>query len=180
MRFNTGHVDTVRQSVHCFGAQAGAWLVGSRTKNQHGFTMVELITVVVIIGVLAAVAAPRFFDINTYDNRGFHDQVISTLRYAQKAAISQRRFVCVVIANNAVTLTYDATPPSAGHTVASCPGSPLANPATGVAPVSSSTGVTVTAATFNFDALGRPNAPQSITVSGNAPITVEAETGYVH
>lgn len=180
MRFDTEQVDTVRQGAQCFRAQAGPWLIGSRKKHQHGFTMVELITVMVIVGVLAAVAAPRFFDINTYDNRSFHDQVISTLRYAQKAAISQRRFVCVVIANNAVTLTYDATPPSAGHTVASCPGNPLANPATGVAPVSTSTGVTVTAATFNFDALGRPSAPQSITVSGNAPITVEAETGYVH
>ncbi len=155
-------------------------LFDSGEKNERGFTLVELITIIIIIGIIGVAAIPRFVDRGTFDSQGFHDQVISTLRYAQKAAISQRRFVCVVIANNAVTLTYDATPPGAGHTVASCPGSPLANPATGVAPVSTSTGVTVTAATFNFDALGRPSAPQSITVNGNAPITVEAETGYVH
>ncbi|OIR18234.1 hypothetical protein GALL_15620 [mine drainage metagenome] len=163
-------------------AQAEVRQSGVLLKIHRGFTLVELVAVIVILGVIAMVAAPRFFDINTYDNRGVRDQVISTLRYAQKAAIAQRRFICVVISGNAVTLTYDTTPPSTVHAAASCPGNPLTNPATASAPytVSASNGVTVTAATFNFDALGRPNAPQSITVGGNAPITVETETGYVH
>ena len=131
--------------MYCCRARSAARLFGSCATNQRGFTLMELITVMVIVGVLAAVAVPRFFDRNTFDSRGFHDQVISTLRYAQKEAIAQRRFVCVAIAGNAVTLTYDATPPSAAHTAASCPGNPLTNPATGVAPytVSSSVGVTV-------------------------------------
>lgn len=182
MHFHAEQVEAIRQeSVYCCRARSAARLFGSCATNQRGFTLTELITVMVIVGVLAAVAVPRFFDRNTFDSQAFHDQVISTLRYAQKEAIAQRRFVCVAIAGNAVTLTYDATPPSAAHTAASCPGNPLTNPATGVVPytVSSSVGVTVSAATFSFDALGRSSA-QSITVSGNAPITVEAETGYVH
>lgn len=155
---------------------------GVLVKTHRGFTLVELVAVIAIVGVIAMVAAPRFFDINAYDNRGFRDQVVSTLRYAQKAAIAQRRFICVAIAGNALTLTYDTIPPGAAHAAASCPGNPLTNPSNGSTPyvVSASAGVTVTAATFNFDALGRPNAPQSITVSGSAPIKVEAETGYVH
>ena len=153
----------IQGAERSIGIQAGILQSGVLVKTTHrGFTLVELVAVIVILGVIAMVAAPRFFDINTYDNRGVRDQVISTLRYAQKAAIAQRRFICVVISGNAVTLTYDTTPPGTVHAAASCPGNPLTNPATGSAPytVSASNGVTVTAATFNFDALGRPNAPQ--------------------
>ena len=141
--------------------------------------MVELITVVVIIGILAAVTAPRFFTRSVFDSRGFYDQVISTLRYAQKSAIAQRGFVCVAFSANSVTLTTGTT--------AAC-GTPLAGP-TGTAPytVSSSQttfsgGVAPLPATFYFDALGRAvSPPGSISVDGYASsITIEAETGYVH
>lgn len=142
---------------------------------QRGFTLVELITIMVILGILAAMAAPRFFDRNVFDSRGFYDQVVSTLRYAQKAAIAQHRFVCVAFTANSVTLTTGAT--------AAC-GTNLTGP-TGQSPYSvSSNNASFTAipGAFYFDALGRPSAAQSITVSGYTSnlITVEMETGYVH
>ena len=34
----------------------------SRIKNEKGFTLVEVIAVLVILGILAAVAVPKFFD----------------------------------------------------------------------------------------------------------------------
>jgi len=140
---------------------------------QRGFTMTELILVIVITGILAAMAMPRFFDRNVFDSRGFYDQVLSTLRYAQKEAIAQHRFVCVTITgSNNVALTQGAANTCGGN---------LANPAGSSSySVTAPDAVTVSNAAFYFDALGKPSATQSITVSGNAAITVEAETGYVH
>ena len=142
-----------------------------------GFTIVELITIIVIMGILAAMAAPRFFDRNVFDSRGFYDQVISTLRYAQKAAIAQHRFVCVSFpANNSITVTYGTTNSCVDGTLASPSGDPypLINRQT-----SFSGGVPP--APFYFDALGKPSARQDISVSDYAThIIVEAETGYVH
>ena len=155
----------------------------SSLRRQSGFTMVELVTAVVIAGILAAMAAPHFFDSNVFTSRGFYDQAVSTLRYAQKAAIAQHRFVCVTVGANSIILTYDPVPPGVMHTAATCPGSPLTNP-TGQSPytVTAPNDVALSGgAAFNFDALGKPSAAQSISVSGYASsIIVEAETGYVH
>ncbi|MBI5658357.1 MAG: prepilin-type N-terminal cleavage/methylation domain-containing protein [Nitrosomonadales bacterium] len=152
------------------------------SRRVRGFTMVELITIIVITGILAATVAPRFFNRNAFDSRGFYDQVISTLRYAQKAAIAQRRFVCVAFTANSITLTYDPVAPGATHTAAACSAN-LTGP-TGLSPhavSSNNASFAAIPAAFNFDAHGRASAAQSIAVSGYAaPIAVESETGYVH
>ncbi len=139
--------------------------------------MVELITIIVIAGILAAFAAPRFFDRNVFDSRGFYDQLISTLRYAQKAAIAKHRFVCVSFpAHNSVTVTYGTTQYCVDGTLTSPAGDPypLIN-------MQASFSGGVPPAMFYFDALGRSSARQDISVRDYAAhIIVEAETGYVH
>jgi MSHA pilin protein MshC len=146
---------------------------------QRGFTLVELITIMVILGVLAAIAMPRFFDRNTFDSRGFYDQTISTLRYAQKTAIAKHRFVCVAFAANSITLTFDPISPSAVHTVAAC-GSNLTDPG-GQSPytVTAPNGVVLAGANFSFDALGRTSVVLAPITVDSYSINVDQATGYV-
>lgn len=134
--------------------------------------------VMIITGVMAAVVAPRLMDNSDIQARGFADQVQASLRYAQKTAIAQRRFVCVAFTSDSITLTVNAA--------AVCPGGSLASPdgkPAYVVTAPSGIAFSTTPTNFSFDALGRPslNAQQTISIAGAASaIIVEAETGYVH
>lgn len=66
-----------------------------RLNHQHGFTMVELITVMVLIGVLAAIAIPKLMGDNITEAAVYGDRVASALRTAQKAAVAKRRTICL-------------------------------------------------------------------------------------
>jgi MSHA pilin protein MshC len=191
MRLSSVQVEAIQQEIeHFFGAQAEVWLFGSRVDdNQRGFTLIELIMVMVIVGILAIFAAPRMFNQSAFQSRGFADQVQATLRYAQKEAIAQRRNVCVGMNATTISLTIAA---AAG--AASACGQALALPAltpcgTNCVSTPSAT-ITLTAfANFNFDSLGKPWDVAGVTPSTLKTITifgatnnifVEAETGYVH
>jgi MSHA pilin protein MshC len=65
------------------------------SRPQGGFTMVELIMVIILAGILAAVAASRFFNRTGFDVSSFADTARGMVRYAQKLAIAQNRTVWV-------------------------------------------------------------------------------------
>ncbi|HEU0234120.1 MAG TPA: type II secretion system protein [Gallionella sp.] len=149
-------------------------------KRPAGFTLVELIMVIIIVGILAAVAAPRFFGADVFKSRGFADQVQASLRYAQKAAIAQHRNVCVTFTPSTITLRIASL-----SGAASACDTDLISPAGGAYVITASSGITFAAlpANFSFDALGRPNPsvlPQINIIGATNGITIEAETGYVH
>jgi len=149
--------------------------------RQRGFTLIELIMVMVVVGILAVFVAPSLFDAGVFRSRGFADQVQASLRYAQKVAIAQRRFVCVAFDTGAdpdtMTLTTGAT---AGCGAALQ--SPTGDPAYVVNAPANTTFAAVPA-NFSFDPQGSPSfaVTSTVTVTDAAnPITIEAETGYVH
>ncbi|MGD8784434.1 MAG: prepilin-type N-terminal cleavage/methylation domain-containing protein [Thioalkalispiraceae bacterium] len=74
----------------------------NKITQQTGFTLIEMVTVIVILGLLAVVMIPRFMSPSNFDSRSSADTLISTLRQAQQLAMSK-----APTAN--VTLTTDNT-----------------------------------------------------------------------
>lgn len=152
--------------------------------RQSGFTLVELIVVMIIVGILAVAAIPRFFQTQTFAARGFHDQVLAMVRFAHKTAIAQRRdvFVNANAATNVICLTYVADASCTSGVGVVSPGQ--AGWFSNTAP----NGVTLSGnLAFRFSALGRPlpDAPvnYALSIVGDGvtrTITIERETGHVH
>jgi MSHA pilin protein MshC len=141
--------------------------------------------VIVLTGILAVFAAPRIFSTNDFNARGFSDETLALLRFAQKTAIAQRRTVCVAFSSGSAALTIASA--AATFTCDTA----LAGPKGEVpARISAKSGVTYggTPSDFNFDGLGQPvtstgsaQATQTIQVNNaSSAITVETVTGYVH
>lgn len=142
----------------------------------RGFTMVELVMVLVVMGVLAAVALPRLTDRRAFQERGFLDQVRSLLQHSRKIATVQRREVCVLLTPAAVSAVYGA---GAGCNAAAPLPTPGSNdPYTIAVP----NGVVLGGvAQVRYTATGQPtpNIDHIVTVGGNT-YRVSRETGIVY
>lgn len=138
----------------------------------RGFTLTELVVVMVIVAILSAIAISRI-NTQSFDTEGFANRAMAMVRYAQKLAISQRRTVVVVATASNIRLCY---------TDAGCASAVREPPGTNPFSYDAPSGVSLSAATIAFSALGRPGAAATITVTGDVArtITIEAETGYVH
>lgn len=159
--------------------------------TQSGYTVVELVIVLVLMGILAANAMPRFFEASRFDEMGYADAVQSALRYGQKLALAGRCDVRVEVTAAGYGLfrrAREATDPPAP----ACPSGaftvavnrPGGQTWAGATPA----GVGVGTLDIFFDAWGSPHdtgsgaaqtAPATLAI-GTRTISLEPETGYAH
>lgn len=66
------------------GARRGALFASRRSAG--GFTLVELVIVIVLVAILAAYASSRFIRRTDVERRGYYDATLSALRYARTVA----------------------------------------------------------------------------------------------
>lgn len=152
-------------------------------RQSRGFTLVELVTVMVILGVLAAIASPRFFDTSSFKATGFAAEVRAGLRHAQTAAMASGCDMRASLASGRFRVQYwTGTCKAGAGTLTLAPridGGNFDSPAP--------SGLGVPAFAIYFDTMGRPwdDATQTLLVSplsigiGNQSITVNPETGFV-
>ena len=146
-----------------------------------GHTLIELITVVVILGILAAFAVPRFFNAQVFEERGFYEEVAAALRYGQKIAVGSGCPVRVSITAGGYDLKQQVAAGNrcdpADATWAVSVMMPDGQAAAGSTPA----GITLApVTTFQLDGLGQTNLGSDLTVTvGALSLTVQAESGYV-
>lgn len=146
----------------------------------RGVTQVELIVVIVIAGLLAAVAIPRFVNPRDFRELGFYDEVLSAARYAQKFAISSGCEVQFSVSGDAYALHQRATNCTTGAFTRIVIDPGTLDPLTtfgGTAP--SDVALSMTASPVVFDALGRTTDGVTRTVTvGSRSFQIIGATGY--
>jgi len=148
----------------------------------RGFSLIELLLVIVLLSILSVVALPRLYNPSTFNEAGFHLDLLSALRYAQKNAIATGCDVevTIVAAGPIYALNYRA-----GGTDTACGAGAFTDPVPHPQGQGNFTGTASNDVTLSndltivFNGAGTPSAGGNLTV-GSTTITVEPVTGYVH
>jgi MSHA pilin protein MshC len=143
----------------------------------RGFTLIELIMVMVITGILAAVVGPRFFDRQVFDERLFFEESIGAVRYGQKLALASGCLTQVSLGSSGYQLRQAAncsSDASYSLVVIGADGQAYAD-----TPVPNAVTVTTTNFPVTFDSLGRPIGGAASARIGSFSLRITADTGLV-
>ncbi|WP_342114812.1 pilus assembly FimT family protein [Pseudoduganella sp. OTU4001] len=153
-------------------------------RRAQGFTVVELITVMVLVGILAALAIPRIGQIDAFTSSAYRSEVLSALHHAQKSAVSHRRLVCATVNAKAVQLNIASNfgDQACGPKYPSPDGSDYAAHGSEKAENGALVGVPLyfhPSGEITTDGAGTLFASGIIKISGQSDISIDGSTGHV-
>ena len=146
--------------------------------HYHGFTLVELVVIIVLLGILSFYAAPRFIGVLDFERSGFYNEVVSATRYAHKLAVGRGCQVGIEFRKDGYTLKE----PQSG-----CSGTPSVDLPDSHPVSSNSRNIQVSTSentphSVTFNALGECtsgcNGKLTVSVGGRNMI-IHEESGYV-
>lgn len=152
-----------------------------RSTRPGGYTLVELVVVMTVTGILAAFIAPRFWNQQSFSDRGYADELAAALRLTQKAAVISGCPARLVLQAN----SYSAAQQAASGNTCNSADTTWSTPLIGAdgsaiqdsAPANTSASPT---GTFQFDTQGRLAASPATTLTvGTHTITVDPGTGLI-
>ena len=135
-----------------------------------------------MLGILSATAIPKFFSVSAYQQRGFFDDTLSAMRYAQKLAVATGCNVRFSIAGDAFALSRPGANDRSlcTSTSASDFTQTVYRPGSGESSYQGSqSGISLSSATLYFTAKGTASSDATINV-GSKQITVVQNTGFVY
>ena len=145
----------------------------------RGFSLIELIVVIILMAILVGIAAPRFFSSGAFEGPAFVQELASAARYAQKLAVISGCPVELEVSATGYALRQPelTTPPCTGALTMTLA---VKHPGTGedfTATVPG--GVAIGgASTVRFNASGVPDAAGSFTIAGQT-VFITPDSGYV-
>lgn len=147
----------------------------------RGFTLVELIVVLTILGILAAIAGPRFFNDKPFRERGYYEELANALRYARKFAVASGCPVRIAIGAGGYAAHQQRPQGGSCDRSDSSFATPVVLPDGERLAGTSPQGVAVSpSVTLTFDALGRTSLAADKTIDiGPFALVVKADSGYV-
>ena len=147
-----------------------------------GFSLIELVLVILLLGILAAFAVPKWLGKGGFETQTVRDELLTRLRLVQTVNMHEPADRC--------TQLVVASPRFAHRTYAACPASDdlssgwTDNLRTRGRPVTPSSGMTISLSNrssfvLHFDQMGRPEGDCSTTNGCTLQVTDGRETGRI-
>lgn len=140
-------------------------------KNKNGFTLVELVIIIALLGIIGTIIGPRFTSAADFSTRANKDKVLFLLKSGQKTAIAQRRDISIVLNNNNLSLCYVDTNPCPNNQTVLFQDKPY---------FVNITGSNLVMPTIKFNSIGGTDAENINIKIDNKDIYIEEESGFIH